>query len=571
MATANENTHRRNEDAFDKEIMVPLAEDGALEVVAPTRETSESRSSDETRSSLEASDGIEYRYLTFESDIPLHPVLPQGLTTELPSCPNLKDYENPLTWSLTRKKLMTYLSCSVNALAAYSSGAYASPTFQLTEKWNISPVAYKVGITVFTAGFGIAPMLLAPFSEINGRRPVFVATGLLFFVCQIGCAVTDSYVGMLFARFFLGVGGSTFSTMVGGILADIWITEDRNFAMVLFTGATLFGTGLGPLISGFVAQHLLWRWVFWIQVITNGVLISLVILFFKETRGSILLSRKAKSLNKWYQELEGAGALGMEIDATDAEKGLKQVVRLRWKVQSDEDRVSLGRMIAVSLYRPFNMLFTEPVIFFFSLWISFSWAILYLQFGSVPLVFEVSYGFTLEQTGAVFTSMCVGAILSTVLCIWQERYAAKHYPEKLNGSPEGRLLFTCIESALMPIGLFWFGWTCFPSVHWIVPAIAVGVATMGIFSIFLAVFNYTADCYGVYASSGLAASGICRNMLGGSFPLVTNQLFTNLGFQAASSLLGGIGLALTLVPWVLVLYGPKIRARSRIVSSLARR
>jgi multidrug resistance protein len=571
MATANENTHRRNEDAFDKEIMVPLAEDGALEVVAPTRETSESRSSDETRSSLEASDGIEYRYLTFESDIPLHPVLPQGLTTELPSCPNLKDYENPLTWSLTRKKLMTYLSCSVNALAAYSSGAYASPTFQLTEKWNISPVAYKVGITVFTAGFGIAPMLLAPFSEINGRRPVFVATGLLFFVCQIGCAVTDSYVGMLFARFFLGVGGSTFSTMVGGILADIWITEDRNFAMVLFTGATLFGTGLGPLISGFVAQHLLWRWVFWIQVITNGVLISLVILFFKETRGSILLSRKAKSLNKWYQELEGAGALGMEIDATDAEKGLKQVVRLRWKVQSDEDRVSLGRMIVVSLYRPFNMLFTEPVIFFFSLWISFSWAILYLQFGSVPLVFEVSYGFTLEQTGAVFTSMCVGAILSTVLCIWQERYAAKHYPEKLNGSPEGRLLFTCIESALMPIGLFWFGWTCFPSVHWIVPAIAVGVATMGIFSIFLAVFNYTADCYGVYASSGLAASGICRNMLGGSFPLVTNQLFTNLGFQAASSLLGGIGLALTLVPWVLVLYGPKIRARSRIVSSLARR
>jgi MFS family permease len=547
--------------------MIPLAEDGALEVTAQNvEEEAEVPVSRRVPGSPEADD-IEYRYLTFETDVPVTPVLPPDSKAELPPCPNLKDYDNPLTWSLTRKKLMTYLSCSVNIAAAYSAGSYASPTVQLTEKWGISAVAYKVGITIFTVGFGVAPMILAPFSEINGRRPVFVATGLLFVICQICCAVTESFAGMLLARFFLGVGGSTFSTMVGGILADIWVTADRNWAMVLFTGATLFGTGLGPLVSGFVAQRLLWRWVFWIQVMTSGSLVALVTLFFKETRGSIILSRKAKMLNKWYEKLEEAGALGMEVDSTDPEKAMNRTCRIRWKVQADEERASLGTMIVVSLYRPITMLFTEPVVFWFSLWIAFSWAVLYLQFGSIPLVFEVNYGFSLEQTGLVFTSMCVGAIISTILSIWQERWAARHYPAKVNGSPEGRLMFTCIESALMPIGLFWFGWTCYSSVHWIVPTIAVGVATMGIFSIFLATFNYTADCYHIYASSALAASGLCRNLLGGSFPLVTNQLFTNLGFQAASSLLGGIGLALTLVPWVLVLYGPKIRARSKIASS----
>ena len=51
------------------------------------------------------------------------------------------------------------------------------------------------------------------------------------------------------------------------------------------------------------------------------------------------------------------------------------------------------------------MLFTEPVVFFFSVWISFSWAVLYLQFGSIPLVFETSHGFNIEQVGAVFTGM----------------------------------------------------------------------------------------------------------------------------------------------------------------------
>jgi len=47
--------------------------------------------------------------------------------------------------------------------------------------------------------------------------------------------------------------------------------------------------------------------------------------------------------------------------------------RIRWKVKSDEERASILTMITVSLYRPFHLLFTESVVFFFSLWISFGW------------------------------------------------------------------------------------------------------------------------------------------------------------------------------------------------------
>ncbi len=160
--------------------------------------------------------------------------------------------------------------------------------------------------------------------------------------------------------------------------------------------------------------------------------------------------------------------------------------------------------------------------------------------------------------------MCIGALLSTILSIYQEKIA-RHYG-KLSSTPEGRLYFSCIESALLPIGLFWFGWSSFPSTHWIVPTIAVGVATMGIFSVYLAVFNYLADTYHRYASSALAAQSFCRNMLGGVFPLVTGAMFHRMTFAGASSFLGGVGAVLTIVPWVLVFFGPRIRARSRFAS-----
>ena len=125
--------------------------------------------------------------------------------------------------------------------------------------------------------------------------------------------------------------------------------------MALFAGSALFGTGLGPLCSGFIAQHLSWRWVFYVQVIDGGLLILAVAIFFKETRGSVLLSRRAKLLNSWYEAREKVGLVGMEIILDGG--GTKESQRIRWKVKSDEERETLAKMIGISVYRPFRRLY----------------------------------------------------------------------------------------------------------------------------------------------------------------------------------------------------------------------
>lgn len=164
-------------------------------------------------------------------------------------------------------------------------------------------------------------------------------------------------------------------------MADIYHQKDRNTPMALFTGSVLFGTGFGPIIGSLIAQHMSWRWIFWVHSIAIGVVVSLVVLFFEETRGSVLLSRKAKRLNKWYEECEAAGYSGIAIDDTKnvtADDKVHGLRRVRWKVKADEERGTLAQMIRISLFRPMQLLFTEPTVFFFSLWISFAWGILYL-------------------------------------------------------------------------------------------------------------------------------------------------------------------------------------------------
>jgi MFS family permease len=131
--------------------------------------------------------------------------------------------------------------------------------------------------------------------------------------------------------------------------------------------------------------------------------------------------------------------------------------------------------------------------------------------------------------------------------------------------PEARLYTSIPGSLLFAAGLFWYGWASQPDIHWIVPTIGITAAGIGIYSIYMAVVNYLTDAYERYAASALSAASLGRNAFGAFLPLASPQLFSNLGFGWAGTLLGFIGVALSVVPVILVWKGPQIRERSKFM------
>lgn len=580
-----------NRDPSDLEI--------SIEGVLPSRTPQPKLSDDEP---------ISYLYLTLDTVLPTPPLPKEaGLSDsqELPPCPNLRRFASPFTLPAARKNILLALSCISTMCAAYTAGAYSPPSVAMAKDLGTSHLAVLVGITTFCLGFAIAPMALAPVSEIWGRRPVLVLAGFLFAVFQAVCSVMPNLAGMLIARFFVGVGGSVFSSVIGGVISDVWEKEERNTPMALFSGSVLFGTGAGPLISaafvkGLSDDTLAWKWSFWHQAIINGLLLIAVLFLFEETRGSVLLSRKAKKLNDWYEELEKASAYGVwvtstpetsassststiktnpshhkDLDYSDFQPRERHLQRVRWLVAADEQRPPLGQMIATSVKRPFYLLFTEPVVFCFSLWAAFSWGVLFLSFAVVPYLYAGNF----DMSSRVYIAMMASAIVATVVGTLQENlmkhplwkgqddekpvsqfwlFVRKHFPAD---APEARLYFACITSLLLPAGLFAAFLSPTSTSHYSI-AVGIGLANWGIYSVYLATFNYLADTYHLYASSALAAQSFCRNVLGGAFAVITGLLFRNLGLRNTGCVLGGIASVLTLIPWVLVLFGERIRSRS---------
>jgi hypothetical protein len=118
---------------------------------------------------------IQYEYITFSTELPW--------PNDENARPHLETYSNPLNWSNGHKAFVTWLSCLSPLVTTYTPGAYAAGLDQYKRQWGGASTIYTgvyAGITTFTLCFALAPMILAPFSELRGRRLVFLVAGVVY-------------------------------------------------------------------------------------------------------------------------------------------------------------------------------------------------------------------------------------------------------------------------------------------------------------------------------------------------------------------------------------------------------
>jgi len=200
--------------------------------------------------------------------------------------------------------------------------------------------------------------------------------------------------------------------------------------------------------------------------------------------------------------------------------------------------------------------------------------VLYLFFGAFNIVFMDNHGFNLWQVGVSFTGLLVGLLIGIASDPWwHKNYVRLVKQREAQGGepggtePEYRLPPAIFGAILVPIGLFFFGWTTYPSVHWIVPIIGSGIFGTGVVLVFSGIFTFLVDAYPLYAASALAANSFARSSFAAAFPLFGNQMYEKLGYQWATSLLAFLTVAMAPFPYIFFRYGKRIREGSKFASA----
>lgn len=452
------------------------------------------------------------------------------------------DPENPFNWPKSRRWALVSVCFLFTACTAFNGCGYPSASINAAQDLHTTQLVYLVGNTVFLFAVSITPLVLAPLSEVYGRNPIYLSAVLAFTLLFIPQALAKNITTIIVVRWFQGMAASVGNSMVAGSVSDVFHANERGFPMSLYSLSVYIAQGLSPYLSSVTVNRASWRVMFWWQGGLSLLTYVLMFLVLKETRGPVLLSRRAKKLTQETGRLH--------------------------KCRADDERLNFITMVKVSLFRPMQYLICEPVVLSFALWIGFLWGILFISLEAVPIVFA-EYGWDQQQQHLALLTIVVGGFVGYFLNFHQEKlYAATAKKHGGKPPPEARLYYASAGAVLAPIGLFMFAWTGRVGISPAAPIVALTIFNLALFPVYLAVFSYLADVYERYASSALAAQSFLRNTFAATFPLFSQGMYHKLTPKYATTLLACIACLLGAVPFVLMKYGDRIRKHSRAAKAL---
>jgi MFS family permease len=127
-------------------------------------------------------------------------------------------------------------------------------------------------------------------SDLYGRKR-FILLGIAIFL--IGSALSGAATSMgqlVLFRALQGLGAGALLPLGMTIIGEIYSLEKRARMQGLFSGVWGLASIIGPLIGGFITDHLSWRWVFYINIpfgIAAALLIGLALVEPRDHRKSV--------------------------------------------------------------------------------------------------------------------------------------------------------------------------------------------------------------------------------------------------------------------------------------------
>ncbi|KAI9819254.1 MAG: hypothetical protein M1827_007410 [Pycnora praestabilis] len=482
-----------------------------------------------------------------ERDLEAGPPLEEKQTTRSVKDPNLVTWDgpddpaNPKNWAKRKKWAATFVVSSFTFISPVSSSMVAPALTAIATEFNITnEIEIQLTLSIFVLAYAIGPLFFGPLSEIYGRVPVLQLSNLFYLVFNIACGFSQTKGQMIAFRFLSGLGGSAPLALGGGVLSDCWKPEERGKSISIYSLAPLLGPAVGPIAGGFITENTTWRWVFYATSIADAIIQVSGLCFLQETYTPKLLHRKAKKLRK-------------ETGNQDLKTEFEHPERTLWNI------------LKVALVRPFKLLGSQPIVIFLAIYMAYLYGLMYLVLSTFPTLWETRYNESVGIGGLNYISLGIGFFLGTQICAPINdriyRKLKKRYDDV--GRPEFRVPLMVPGSFLVPVGLFWYGWSAQAHVHWIMPNIGAAIFAAGIIIGFQCIQTYLVDSYTRYAASAVAAATVLRSLAGFGFPLFAPYMYSALDYGWGNSLLGFIGIALGVpAPFVLWKYGARLRAKS---------
>ncbi|KAJ5728252.1 hypothetical protein N7493_004582 [Penicillium malachiteum] len=200
------------------------------------------------------------------------------------------DAEQYLRFSPARKTVIVAVLAFCSFLAPISSTSILSGIPEVAATYNTTGSVINASNALYLAFMGVAAPFWGPFSQVWGRRPIFLISAFLFFAFSIGTALAPNLPAYFIFRILTAFQGTSFLVVGSSAIGDVYEPRARATALGWFLSGTLIGPAFGPFLGGVIVTFRSWRVVFWLQTALGGFGTLLVFFFFPETYPNLVKS-----------------------------------------------------------------------------------------------------------------------------------------------------------------------------------------------------------------------------------------------------------------------------------------
>jgi EmrB/QacA subfamily drug resistance transporter len=158
----------------------------------------------------------------------------------------------------------------------------ALPSIQRDLGASISGLEWT--INGYTLSFAVLLATGGRLGDIFGRRRMFLTGVVIFAFSSATAGFAQAPVDLVISRVVQGVGAALMMPGTLSIITDAFPAHERGKAMGTWAGVSALALAVGPVLGGFLTEHVTWRAIFYLNIPVAAGAIAATIFAVRESR-----------------------------------------------------------------------------------------------------------------------------------------------------------------------------------------------------------------------------------------------------------------------------------------------